>query len=76
MAHDGPYGGNIVYDYRQAGAEPSLEEILVDPIVLLVMRRDRIAVADLIRCVEEARDRLRSGGASTKAARHAKFQHS
>jgi hypothetical protein len=61
----------MAHDYRQAGAEPSLQEILVDPIVHLVMRSDRIAMADLIRALE-ARDRLRSGGSSTKAAPHAR----
>jgi hypothetical protein len=62
----------MAHDYRQAGAEPSLQEVLVDPIVHLVMRSDRIAMADLIRALEEARDRLRSGGSSTKAAPHAR----
>jgi len=34
--------------YQQAGVEPSLEEVLADPIVQLVLRRDRFEVRDLV----------------------------
>jgi hypothetical protein len=48
--------------YQQAGVEPSLDEVLADPIVRLVLRRDRIEVRDLVQYLDEARDRLRSCG--------------
>ena len=44
--------------YATAGIEPQLEELLNDPIAELIMRRDGIAVADVLRTVEMARSRL------------------
>jgi hypothetical protein len=46
--------------YTAAGIEPPLEELLNDRIAQLVMRRDRIALADVWRAVEVARSRLAS----------------
>jgi hypothetical protein len=49
--------GDMSHRY-QGGVEPPLEELLVDPIVRLVLRRDRINVRNLIRYIDEARHRL------------------
>ena len=38
--------------------EPSLDDMLRDPVVLAVLRRDRLTVADVLRVVEAARARL------------------
>ena len=51
-------------DYREAGVKPCLDEILADPIVRLILRRDGIALKDLVEflgrvCAKQAR-----GGAS------------
>jgi hypothetical protein len=47
--------------------EPALEEILSDPIVRLVMRRDRIARADVLAAVYAARARLGLSAAQAEA---------
>jgi hypothetical protein len=47
-------------DYARAGREPALEELLRDPVVQLVMRRDGLAPADVHRVVNAARWRLSS----------------
>lgn len=46
--------------YAVAGIEPPLEELLNDPITLLVMQRDGIGVADVQRAVALGRSRLRA----------------
>ena len=38
--------------------EPRLEDLLVDPIVRAVMRRDAVSRADLDRLITEVRERL------------------
>jgi hypothetical protein len=38
--------------------EPSLDDMLQDPVVLAVLRRDRLTVADVLRVVEAARAKL------------------
>jgi hypothetical protein len=38
--------------------EPSLDDMLEDPVVLAVLRRDRLTVADVLRVVETARTKL------------------
>ena len=50
------------HHYQQAGVEPPLDEVLADPIVHLVLRRDRIEVRDVVQYLNEARDRLRNSG--------------
>jgi len=40
--------------------EPRLEDVLVDPIVHAVMRRDAVSPVALNRLIAEARDRLMS----------------
>lgn len=43
--------------YARAGAEPTLDEVLEDPIVRLVMRRDGVARRDVRQLVEHVRER-------------------
>ena len=38
--------------------EPSLDDMLQDPVVLAVLRRDRLSAADVLRVVEAARAKL------------------
>ncbi len=45
--------------YAEAGVEPSLEELLRDPITHRVMARDRITEADVLEAVRQAMIRLR-----------------
>jgi len=42
-----------------AGKEPRLEDMLADPVVLAVMRRDQVAPAQLRLLLTEAQARLR-----------------
>lgn len=46
-------------DWSRAGAEPSLAEVLEDPVVHLVLRRDGLTPSDLRRAMETARSGLR-----------------
>ena len=58
-------------DYARAGREPALEEVLRDPIVQLVMRRDGLGLADVRCSVDAARRRLSpSTGTADQAAHH------
>ncbi|MBK1668233.1 hypothetical protein CKO28_09305 [Rhodovibrio sodomensis] len=50
-----------------AGPEPALDELLYDPIVELLMRRDRISRQDILRAVRRARERLDSTCPQTQA---------
>jgi hypothetical protein len=47
-------------DWARPGLEPRVEEIVHDPIVQLVMRRDRLSVADIMTTVTRARARLQA----------------
>jgi hypothetical protein len=51
-------GGEMPHYYHQSGLEPPLDEVLADPIVHLILRRDRIDVGILLQYVDEARSRL------------------
>jgi hypothetical protein len=42
-------------DWSRAGAEPSVAEVLEDPLVHLVLRRDGLTPSDLRRAMETAR---------------------
>jgi len=46
--------------WSEAGEEPSLAEMLADPIVHLVMARDRLSRADVERAVAYGQRKLRS----------------
>jgi hypothetical protein len=46
------------HGYEEAGIEPSIAEVLAEPIVHAVMRRDSISEATLIGVIKEARKRL------------------
>lgn len=54
--------------WRKAGTEPDLAEVLADPMVHLVMRRDGVSPCQLRRVIVVARKRLRSGLCSRIAA--------
>jgi hypothetical protein len=45
-------------DWSRAGVEPSLDDLITDPIVRLVMRRDNVTSADLLRMMARARTHL------------------
>lgn len=53
--------------WAEAGVEPSVEDLLADPLTALVMHRDRIGPADVLAAVAHARCALRRGGAETEA---------
>jgi hypothetical protein len=55
----------MAQDYREAGVEPSVEDLMSDPIVHLILRRDRITPADTWAAVTDARRRLRRQRART-----------
>ena len=46
--------------YEDAGLEPSLEDLLADPIVRLVLARDRIDPAELQSLLAQVRERLQA----------------
>lgn len=43
--------------WLQPGAEPFMDEVLADPIVQLVMRRDNLSATDIRQVVKDARSR-------------------
>jgi hypothetical protein len=45
--------------FLAAGKEPPLDEVLADPLVALVMRRDGVSAAQLRAVVATAQDKLR-----------------
>jgi hypothetical protein len=47
--------------WRKAGEEPDLAEVLADPLVHLVMRRDGVSLAQLQSVIARARVALRAG---------------
>jgi hypothetical protein len=61
--HDKLFRGN---------AEPTIHELLTDPIAQLLRQRDRIAIDDVLAAVAQAREALRQGhmtrGCCTEAA--------
>jgi hypothetical protein len=46
------------HDWREGGIEPSLEDVMSDPIVRLVLRRDRLTSPAVVRFLWQTRDRL------------------
>ncbi|HZB91712.1 MAG TPA: hypothetical protein VE397_09740 [Stellaceae bacterium] len=54
--------------WTKAGIEPRLEEVLADPLVHLVMRRDRVSERELRAVIERARARLRHASCCCCAA--------
>lgn len=55
-------------DYSGAGIEPSLAEVLDDPLVQLLMRRDRLQAAEVRRVIDAARRRLAAARANAAGA--------
>jgi hypothetical protein len=47
--------------WREAGIEPSLREVLSDPLVHQVMRRDGVTLGELARVIAQAQATLRRG---------------
>lgn len=47
------------YRYACAGAEPCIEEMLSDPIVHAVLRRDSLTADDVRRAIHHARAKIR-----------------
>ena len=45
-------------NWTEAGQEPSLNEVMADPIVKLVMARDNLKQDDVWRVVEQARENM------------------
>lgn len=54
-------------DWAHAGVEPRLEDLVNDPIVHLVMRRDDVARSDLLKVVARARAHLCKPAASVRS---------
>ena len=54
-------------DWRRAGVELALHEVMAEPIVHLVMRRDRLTADDVLAVVEEVRRRQAEAPASPAA---------
>jgi hypothetical protein len=54
-------------DWRRAGAELALHEVMAEPIVHLVMRRDGLTPEDVWAVVEEVRRRQAGAPASPAA---------
>ena len=52
--------GNVLNDVYCDATEPSIEELLADPILHLVLRRDRLELADAWLAIVDARQRLAS----------------
>jgi hypothetical protein len=52
----------------EAGVEPSLDDMIADPLVRVIMRHDGVSSEDLRGMVEALRARRREASAKTKAA--------
>jgi hypothetical protein len=59
-----PAAINAMRAYDEAGIEPSIAEVLAEPIVHAVMRRDSISEATLVGFIKEARKRLEERAAA------------
>jgi len=46
--------------------EPSMQEMLIDPVIHAVLRRDGLTLNDLLEAVAQARGRLAAGVAARK----------
>jgi hypothetical protein len=65
-------GGRARAEHWPAGCEPSLDEVLADPLVHLVMRRDGVTPQALCGVIADARVGLRAASpASCRATRAA-----
>ena len=56
-------------NWTESGPEPKLNDLLADPIVHLVMRRDGLTPEDVWAAVHFARERLRATTADAGAGR-------
>jgi hypothetical protein len=55
--------------WLRAGVEPSVADLLNDPIVRLVMRRDNLAPSDVLRVLARTRAHRRRGAVASGRAR-------
>jgi hypothetical protein len=53
-------------DWSRAGVEPGLDDLISDPLVHLVMRRDHVAPPDVLKALARARARLGKPAASPR----------
>jgi hypothetical protein len=53
MTNERPGGGR-----QQGGTEPTLREMLEDPVVKAVMSVDNVSAEEILRLMEQARERL------------------
>jgi hypothetical protein len=58
----------IAHAWSEAGTEPPLAEVLADPLVHQVMRRDGVTPSELQRIIRQAQAQLRSGPCRCLAA--------
>lgn len=56
-------------DWRRAGPEPAIDDMLADPIIHAVMRRDRIGESDVRAAIARARGVLPAEPAFLKTPR-------
>lgn len=64
LCDHGPCGGYRAFDdpsWMNPSVEPALDDILSDPVVRMVMRRDRLDPADVRRFIVETAENLKSG---------------
>lgn len=64
LCDHGPRGGYRVFEdpsWMNPSAEPALDDILSDPVVRMVMRRDRLDPADVRRFMVETAENLKTG---------------
>lgn len=55
-----PTQSSVTRAWSIAGVEPALAEVLADPVVHLVMRRDGVSPCELRRVIVTAQSKLRS----------------
>lgn len=48
----------MTQNYHETGVEPTVEELMADPIMHLILKSDRIAAADTWEAIEITRRRL------------------
>jgi hypothetical protein len=55
--------------WREPGIEPRLADVMADPLVRLLMRRDGVTFVDMTLIIERARSRLRTDPPRSAARR-------
>lgn len=57
-------------DWTTLGAEPSLHDVMADPVITLLMRSDRIGSCDVYAAIGKVRSTWKKGDAGTPLADH------